>query len=222
MVVCPFFRIFEYNQKVKNMNLFEKLNNEYEIDGKCEKEHWPNEVLVNKDVIGVLFSKKLDCFLHMAPAKERYINFCLKVKLGIKPTFDDKTYNQIIDVPKEKGKMQMSLKMFSTFVTTFENDDFCLTLVPYNDGVMIQGFYIKDDSKKGKGIGTKIMNYLYELSETMDTPLYLTPYPDEYNPDLDILWKKIYRLRDWYERLGFGPVFGSDWIWSNYYEEDIK
>lgn len=204
------------------MNLFEKLNNQYQFEGKCEKEHWPKEVIDNTDVIAALYSKKLECFMYMAPAKERYMEFCLRIKLGIKPIISDKIYKQIIDVPKYKGKKQMNLQMFSTFVTQFDNKDFSLTLVPYNGGVMIQGFYIKDDSKKGKGIGTKIMNHLYELSETMDIPLYLTPYPDEINLDLDVLWNKIYRLRNWYERLGFGPIFGSDWIWSNYYEEDLK
>jgi hypothetical protein len=204
------------------MTLFESLRKEYEFDGAIPKEHWPKQATDNRDIIGVFYSKKLECCLHMAPAKEKYMEFCVRVKLGVEPIIEDKIYRQIIGVPTEKGKPQLNLQMFSTFVSTFENKDFCLTLVPYNEGVMIQGIYVKDDTKKGKGIGTKIINHLYELSERMDIPLYLTPYPDENNPDLDILWKKIYRLRNWYEGLGFGPVFDTPWIWSNYFEEDIK
>lgn len=110
--------------------------------------------------------------------------------------------------------------MWSDNICNIKTKDFELTLNPYNGGVMIQGLIV-NQNKRGKGIGTMVINKLYELSEKLDTPLYLTPYPDELCTDRDLLWVKINQLRNWYESLGFGPVFNNDWIWSNYYESDI-
>jgi|688.fasta_scaffold276585_1 hypothetical protein len=205
------------------MNYFEKLQNQYDLGKQIPKEHWIKEISVNRDIIACIESEKLNCFLHFCMASKNYAKFITNLHFDkvLDVDINDRTYRQIIDVPTEKGKKQQNLQMFSNNVAVIKTKDFQITLSPYNNGVMIQGFEV-NLNKRGKGIGTKVMNTLYNLSERLDIPLYLTPYPDEIEPNLDNLWVKIHRLRKWYSDLGFGSVFGTDWVWSNYYEEDIK
>ena len=65
------------------------------------------------------------------------------------------------------------------------------------------------------------MNTLYDISEELDIPLFLTPYPDE-NCDKAEIWDRIYRLRDWYTKLGFGAWHKMEWLWTNYEDDMIK
>ena len=80
-----------------------------------------------------------------------------------------------------------------------------LRLYPYRDGVMIHSIMV-DEDKRGNGIGTEILNKLYDCSEEMGIPLYLIPIA----PNTD----NQSRLESWYESQGFGEVKYN--IWSNY------
>lgn len=204
------------------MNYFEKLKKEYDLGASASKEHWVKEMLNNKDIIASIESNKLNCMINFAIASDDYNKFVSQLYFDKVKWVDvnDRLYKEIISVPENPYEQQQNLQMFSNNVVVVGTKDFTLTLNPYNGGVMVQGLII-DENKRGRGIGTKVMNKLYNLSEKLDIPLYLTPYPDELC-DKSELWSKIHRLRNWYEGLGFGPVFGSDWIWSNYFEEDIK
>jgi len=204
------------------MSYFQKVKKEYDLGGSSPKEHWVKEMLNNRDIVASIASNKLNCMINFAFASDNYNKFVSQLHFDKVKWVDvsDRTYREIISVPENPYEQQNYLQMYSNNVVVIRTKDFALTLNPYNGGVMIQGLII-DENKRGRGIGTKVMNKLYDLSEKLDTPLYLTPYPDEFC-DKSELWSKIHKLRNWYEGLGFGPVFGSDWIWSNYFEEDIK
>ena len=87
-------------------------------------------------------------------------------------------------------------------------------LVPYADGVMLYGININPELR-GKGIGTNIMNKLYDISEQMNIPIYLIPYPDDNFPTKDEK-QLVDRLKTYYERLGFGPVKEDSLVWCNF------
>jgi GNAT superfamily N-acetyltransferase len=86
--------------------------------------------------------------------------------------------------------------------------------VPYADGVMLYGINIKPELR-GKGIGTDIINKLYDISEELNIPIYLIPYPDDNfsTKDEEIL---VDRLKNYYSRLEFGPVSEGSLVWSNF------
>ena len=86
--------------------------------------------------------------------------------------------------------------------------------VPYDDGVMLYGINIKTELR-GKGIGTDIINKLYDISEEMHIPIYLIPYPDD-NFQQNDEKKLVDRLKTYYERLGFGPVKDDSLVWCNF------
>jgi hypothetical protein len=92
--------------------------------------------------------------------------------------------------------------------------DYQLALAPYNDGVMLVSLTI-DKSERGNGTGTFVMNSLYDISEELNIPIYLTPYPAE-----QFKSKKekelVERLEKWYDKLEFGPVSVGSHLWSNF------
>lgn len=92
--------------------------------------------------------------------------------------------------------------------------DYQLALAPYNDGVILVSLTI-DKSQRGNGTGTFVMNRLYDISEELNIPIYLTPYPAE-----EFKSKKekqlVERLEKWYDKIGFGPVSKGSKVWSNF------
>ena len=96
------------------------------------------------------------------------------------------------------------------------NKDWHLHLYPYHDGVMIYTINVNED-KRGNGIGTEILNKLYDLSEDLSIPLYLIPYPDyEFLDKVDKEKELVDRLKNYYSRLEFGPVSKGSLVWSNF------
>ena len=92
--------------------------------------------------------------------------------------------------------------------------DYELAFVPYNDGVMLIHIDV-DKSERNKGTGTFVMNRLYDISEELNIPIYLTPYPSEqFTPEREK--DLVNRLENWYDKLGFGPVSEGSKIWSNF------
>jgi len=100
----------------------------------------------------------------------------------------------------------------SDFIAAYEEYG-KLLFAPYDDGVMLYGINIKPELR-GKGIGTNIMNKLYDISEQMNIPIYLIPYPDD-NFRTKNEKKLIDRLKKYYSRLEFGPVSENSLVWSN-------
>lgn len=92
--------------------------------------------------------------------------------------------------------------------------DYQLALAPYNDGVMLVSLTI-DESERGKGTGTFVMNRLYDISEELNIPIYLTPYPaEQFKSEKE--QELVERLQKWYDNIGFGPVSTNSNIWSNF------
>lgn len=92
--------------------------------------------------------------------------------------------------------------------------DYEIAFAPYNDGVMLADITVKT-SERGNGIGTKVMNKIYDISEDNNIPIYVIPYPaeqfkEEKEPEL------VERLKNWYEKIGFGPVSEDSKVWCNF------
>jgi Mrp family chromosome partitioning ATPase len=54
-----------------------------------------------------------------------------------------------------------------------------------------------------------------QLSEEMNIPIYLIPYPDDNFPTKDEK-KLVDRLKNYYTRIGFGPVSEDSLVWNNF------
>ena len=81
---------------------------------------------------------------------------------------------------------------------------------------MIYTINVNED-KRGNGIGTKLLDKLYDISEQLIVPLYLIPYPDyEFLDKKDKEKELVDRLKNYYTRLGFGPVKEDSLVWCNF------
>jgi GNAT superfamily N-acetyltransferase len=72
-----------------------------------------------------------------------------------------------------------------------------------------------DKSERNKGTGTFVMNRLYDISEDINVPIYLIPYPAGHfnsKTEKDV----VTILKNWYEKLGFGPVSDGSKVWCNF------
>ena len=102
-----------------------------------------------------------------------------------------------------------------THTYEYEDNDIKLQLFPFDDGIMIHSLIVKED-KRGNGIGTKVMNKLYDISEAMEIPLYLIPFPAEDNFDQSKIYDIIAPLKKWYSEIGFGKLDKRGLLWCNY------
>lgn len=204
------------------MITFKEIEKKYKLGGGTNKrEQWPIEAQRNKNIIAGFDSEIYNCVMFLNPANDNYNTFITTLDLGKTKNVDvdEFTYNEIISVPENPYDKQFNIKIWTDLAVKVYHKDYELILVPYNNGVMIHSIKV-NPNKRGKRIGTKLMNKLYDCSEKLDIPLFLTPYPDEII-EKDTLWDRIHKLRNWYSTIGFGGIFGSDWIWSNYYENDL-
>jgi GNAT superfamily N-acetyltransferase len=95
-----------------------------------------------------------------------------------------------------------------------ENDDFHLWFLPWSDGVMIHSIHVAEH-KRGNGLGTQLMNFLFDVSVDTNCPIYLVPFPDEnYQPEE--MMTKIDKLKSWYSKLDFVPFDKDDVIYTNF------
>lgn len=101
-------------------------------------------------------------------------------------------------------------------VAKFYIDNTAICLVPWNDGVMVQSIVVPN-SKRKNGIGTKVMNILYNVSEGTNIPLYLIPYPSEKFEVADER-ELVSKLENWYLQLGFAKIentIDETKVWCN-------
>ena len=97
----------------------------------------------------------------------------------------------------------------------YKDDNLHLQIFPFDDGLMVHSLSI-NESKRGKGIGTDVMNKLYDISEDMEIPLYIIPYPAGDKFDQSKILDIVNPLHKWYDKLGFGHLEGRGLLWSNY------
>lgn len=199
-----------------------KLIQLLKVKDTLSKKKWPPEALLNSAIPKCVFDKDKGHYVFLTLSDEKYCaamtDFLNKlqdndIQFGIVNAAVD--YTQIIYVPEDtKTGMMGKLPLFGD-VVQIKNDDFSLILVPYAKGIMIHGINV-NPKLRNKGLGSKILNLLYDTSEELDIPLFLTPYPDDDNVPKNQIWNVINRLRNYYERLGFGPLVKMPLLWSNY------
>lgn len=112
-------------------------------------------------------------------------------------------------------EMNDYLNYASDNLLQFKNDKFQLQVFPYHDGLMVHSLIV-NENERNNGIGTNVMNTLYDISEEMEIPLYLIPFPADKKFDQDKIFQIIEPLHKWYDGLGFGPVDNHPTLWSNY------
>ena len=124
-------------------------------------------------------------------------------------------YDQIVQYAHQNTEYKVKkISLYASDFIGIEEEYGKVMFVPYADGVMLYGINIKPELR-GNGIGTNIMNKLYDISEEMNIPIYLIPYPDDNFPTKDEK-QLVDRLKTYYERLGFGPVKDDSLVWCNF------
>jgi GNAT superfamily N-acetyltransferase len=199
-----------------------KLFELYKVKNTLPKKEWPPEALLNSAISKCVWDDNKGHYVYLALTDEKYAkamtHFLSKlqdINLAFGIANVAISYEQIIYVPENtKSDQMLKLPLFGDIVQ-IKNDDFRLLLVPYAKGIMIHGINV-NKKLRNKGLGSKIINLLYDVSEELDIPLFLTPYPDDDDVPKKQIWNVINRLRNYYERLGFGPLKKMPLLWSNY------
>ena len=220
--------IFVYFYYVIKVNDMIELHNVKEFQRKLAikqvspKKDWPMEAKMNNNIYRVVFNEDKQVWEHLTIGNQKYADFLSKVV----NSFDDieiayaaLPYEQIVHIPEDTVNDQLLKMQFFGDVLSIKSEKFSLILHPFMNGAMIYGINVMPEFRN-KGIGTDIINKLYDISEDNDFPLYLTPYPDD-ESNTSQVWEKVNRLRNWYNKLGFGPIFGNELIYSNFEDDDV-
>jgi len=218
-------------QDLSGMKLSHKLG-KISLNFKFDKKRWDSSFLSNKAVdsvyAGILHKtnyadstfngdvKVSVPFLKSTPQYRKFINYFLR---KFKPnSFTDNPgyFDEIVNYGYEIGIVgHPQLTPYGTeeiFIADF--GDYEIAFAPYNDGVMLVDITVKT-SERGNGIGTKVMNKIYDISEDNNIPIYLIPYPaEQFKEEKES--ELIERLKNWYEEIGFGPVSEGSKVWCNF------
>jgi N-acetylglutamate synthase-like GNAT family acetyltransferase len=207
----------------KQMRQFERWADEQE-KRKAKREQWVDEYKCNsaiKEVIWKSTEYQGEGWVAVSKSTMNFNRFLEKVKISIKHTSFDVYRNMVTDQliqyahqNKEYRTYKVRNEVDKFIVITSE--DWHLHLYPYHDGVMIYTINVNED-KRGNGIGTELLNKLYDISENLNVPLYLIPYPDyEFLDKTDMEKELINKLKNYYNRIGFGPVSEDSLVYCNF------
>ena len=189
------------------------------------KKQWELPFLLNKAVKDVVWGainnleKPIMGWVGITPSTKQFSDFVNKAQESIftngimnVPNWE---YDEIVEYAHQRPDYKVTKVALYTSDFVVANEDYGkVYLVPYSDGVMLYGINIKPELR-GKGIGTDVINKMYDLSEELNIPIYLIPYPDDNFPTTDEK-KLVDRLKSYYERIGFGPVNDNSIVWSNF------
>lgn len=198
-----------------------KLFELFKVKNTLPKDKWEPEALLNSAIQKCVWDKDKGHYVYLTLSDEKYsksmTHFINKlqendIEAGVANVAI--SYEQIIYVPTDTNDNMIKLALFGDIVQ-IKNNDFQLLLVPYGKGIMVYGINV-NKKLRNKGLGSKLLNLLYDVSEELDIPLFLTPYPDDNDVPKNKIWDVINRLRNYYERLGFGPLVKMPLLWSNY------
>ena len=198
-----------------------KLFELFKVKNTLPKDKWEPEALLNSAIQKCVWDKDKGHYVYLTLSDEKYsksmTHFINKlqdndIEAGVANVAI--SYEQIIYVPTDTNDNMIKLALFGDIVQ-IKNNDFQLLLVPYGKGIMVYGINV-NKKLRNKGLGSKLLNLLYDVSEELDIPLFLTPYPDDNDVPKNKIWDVINRLRNYYERLGFGPLVKMPFLWSNY------
>ena len=189
------------------------------------KENWIEEYKCNSAITKVVwknrFTSQSDGWVGISKTTNNFTKFIKEVKGKIPYTQSKKIKNWLVDELIQYAHQNSQYKTYKICneVAEFhiiESNDWHLYLYPYHDGVMIYSINVNED-KRGNGIGTEVLNKLYDLSENLSIPLYLIPYPDYMFLDkFDKEKELVDRLKNYYTRIGFGPVSEDSLVWNNF------
>lgn len=145
--------------------------------------------------------------------------FCSEIVSKMKPISNSKhksDFEEILQCGFENEENKVYRRFYlcdDVRQYTFNNCKIIVT--PYLDGLCLSSIIV-DEYMKGNGIGTDIMNKLYDISEELSIPIYLNPYPagERYEPIREK--ELVMKLRDWYSKIGFAPINEGSHIWNNF------
>jgi hypothetical protein len=189
------------------------------------KVDWIDEYKCNSAITKVVWKNKFktqpDGWVAISKITNNFTKFIKKVKGKIPYTQSKKIKDWLVDELIQYAHQNSEYKTYKICneVAEFhiiESNDWHLYLYPYHDGVMIYTINVNED-KRGNGIGTELLNKLYDISEELSVPLYLIPYPDyEFLDKKDKEKELVERLQKWYDKLEFAPVSEGSLVWSNF------
>ena len=188
------------------------------------KSAWKDEFVLNKSILkvyGATFNNHKMQVSHSNATLE-FRKYITTLKKNVKLTnFTEKfgDFDEMCEYGYE-GDIVNTFKQihFCECVVEFLIEGVEICLVPWHDGVMLQSIIVPTEQRKN-GLGTKIMNILYDISENTNIPLYLIPYPGEkFNPTDEFVL--VTKLENWYRELGFDKATESTndiWpkVWCN-------
>jgi len=202
------------------------------LNYKFQKNRWHSDFISNK-AVGSVYGATLHKtnfadstfngdvkvsvpFLKCTPQYRKFVNYFLR-KFNPNSFTDNPGYfDEIVNYGYEIGKVgHPELTPYGTeelFIADF--GDYEIAFAPYNDGVMLVDITVKT-SERGNGTGTKVMNKIYDISEDNNIPIYLIPYPAEEFKSVKES-ELIERLKNWYDKIGFGPVSDGSKVWCNF------
>jgi len=192
----------------------------------CEipKKDWANEYIENaavKKVYGVMepSGDGSGSQLPHLDTTKRFEKFCNEIVSIMKPETKIKSkgdFEEIVECSFESNDNRVYRKLYITNDIreyTFQNCK--ISIAPYFDGITLSSIIV-DNDYRNNGIGTKIMNELYDISEELSIPIYLNPFPagDYYEPTEEK--NLVNKLKDWYSKIGFAPIKENHYIWNNF------
>lgn len=189
------------------------------------KKEWVKEFKCNTAISDVIWGvakvngEEIPTWIGLTPSTKPFCNFINKVQDMVFTNGVSNIPNSQYDEIVEYAHQNLEYKVYKAYLYTsdfvsIKEDYGNVMFVPYGDGVMLYGINIKPELR-GKGIGTDIINKLYDISEELNIPIYLIPYPDDNFPKEDEK-KLVDRLKNYYSRIGFGPVKEDSLVWSNF------
>jgi GNAT superfamily N-acetyltransferase len=186
-----------------------------------EKKHWHELIKFDTSIYGVYMNPSNKKFLCVSTTSHKTQKMLARIVDTIKN--GDWYHTEVNTMIENPIKVYVSIKSdtndylnyASDNLICFKNEEFKLEIFPYHDGIMIHSLIV-NDNKRGNGIGSQVMNTLYDISEDMGIPLYIIPFPAVERFDQSKIFDIIEPLKRWYSNIGFGPVDGHPTIWSNY------
>ena len=145
--------------------------------------------------------------------------FCSEIVSKMKPINNFKRkadFEEILQCGFENKENKVYRRFYlCDDIRQYEFNNSKIIVAPYLDGLCLCSIIV-DDFMKGNGIGTDIMNKLYDISEELSIPIYINPYPAGAKYEAIEEKNLVTKLRNWYSKIGFAPINEGNHIWNNF------
>jgi len=226
--------------------LTDKSGNKFELVIELPKENWATEFKSYQSVSKVFgvfvneYLQKSQLPLHTATKSFKSFIKEFKKLLKVSDFFDvldfttkSGTFDEMMfyGFESKDGQVKRRIHTTDSIVETsflfhdnvsknnlYQSSKVDVALAPFDDGVLLLDINVQN---KGVGIGHDIIDELISISEDLDIPLYLIPYPSEnYKPTdekklvkkLESFYSKFYIRESKWSKRGYSPK-----LWSNYH-----